>query len=63
MGLCYKCYQQSLDSFIFPGCLKLKSYLKQVKGGIYVDTINNGKVPTIETAWDYVCMAEAEKGV
>ena len=29
----------------------------------YVDTINNGKVPTIETAWDYVCMAEAEKGV
>jgi len=29
----------------------------------YCEAINTGRVPTIESAWDYVCTTEAMKGV
>jgi hypothetical protein len=29
----------------------------------YVDAINNGSVPSIESAWDYICQFECEKQI
>lgn len=29
----------------------------------YIDTMNSGKVPNVESAWTYVCKAEGEKAL
>jgi hypothetical protein len=29
----------------------------------YIDLINGGKVPNVESAWGYVCKAEAERAL
>jgi hypothetical protein len=29
----------------------------------YVKTMNSGSVPNIESAWNYVCLAEGEKAL
>lgn len=29
----------------------------------YCESLNTGRIPTIESAWDYVCSNESQKGV